>query len=300
MSKAEINTTGLFIDRTKAPNKDDQGIIDIGKNCSKCNQLDFLPFQCEFCNQVFCSNHRTLDQHDCKGKAKFEKGKVISRHSDHLGSVQSLFPDRDANKRTVEQKLAAAKPKPTTILETQFRVGDVAKNASNAFSKFNKFLKLQKKKNLSSGSTLGKLFTSSTKTPKPKPTNSVVDLALLRKLAKGDIKVAVGDRIYIWCLYINPKNTDSETVESEELSKINIDKDKKPIYISKNWPVGRALDSIADQLSIRNFNNSTNELSERLNIFKLKDEVPTLMKASDRCNTSFKNCDTIYLVKGSI
>ena len=45
----------------------------------------------------------------------------------------------------------------------------------------------------------------------------------------------------------------------------------KPVFISKNWVVGRSLDSIADNLHIQNKNNVTNESLEKLNIFKLED-----------------------------
>ena len=44
----------------------------------------------------------------------------------------------------------------------------------------------------------------------------------------------------------------------------------KPVFISKNWVVGRSLDSIADNLHIQNKNNVTNESLEKLNILNWK------------------------------
>lgn len=40
---------------------------DLGKHCSvqDCNQLDFLPFTCDVCRQVFCLEHRSYSKHHC-------------------------------------------------------------------------------------------------------------------------------------------------------------------------------------------------------------------------------------------
>ncbi|KAK6456251.1 uncharacterized protein RJT20DRAFT_5644 [Scheffersomyces xylosifermentans] len=278
MSRASIdNTTSLFIDKNQAPKKD-QGIIDIGKNCSKCSELDFLPFHCEFCNLTFCSKHRTLESHDCAGIEKFQRSRTSSPPYEGP-SAKTLFPDSDQRKRVLNERLNNAKPKPTNILDKQFRVGDIAAYTPNAFSKLNKFLKIQREKSKSSSSTLGKIFNSK---PRAASNNKVVELAQLRKQAKGDSKISVNDRVYIWALYVNGQKdseSNSNSRESDEFSRINVEKDRKPIFVSKNWVVGRALDSIADNLQIKNINNSTNKSDERLNIFKLDEtEAPILIQ----------------------
>ncbi|MCO5576391.1 hypothetical protein L7F22_030201 [Adiantum nelumboides] len=40
---------------------------DLGRHCfvSECNQLDFLPFTCDVCHQVFCLEHRSYSKHQC-------------------------------------------------------------------------------------------------------------------------------------------------------------------------------------------------------------------------------------------
>ncbi|KAA8548053.1 hypothetical protein F0562_004686 [Nyssa sinensis] len=40
---------------------------DLGMHCqhSECNQLDFLPFKCDACRNVFCLEHRSYKSHDC-------------------------------------------------------------------------------------------------------------------------------------------------------------------------------------------------------------------------------------------
>ncbi|XP_017477435.1 PREDICTED: AN1-type zinc finger protein 2A [Rhagoletis zephyria] len=41
----------------------------LGQHCneSTCNRLDFLPFKCDSCNQVYCSSHFNYDNHSCIG-----------------------------------------------------------------------------------------------------------------------------------------------------------------------------------------------------------------------------------------
>ncbi|KAM9125531.1 LOW QUALITY PROTEIN: AN1-type zinc finger protein 2A [Pangshura tecta] len=45
---------------------------DLGKHCSEktCKQLDFLPLKCDACEEVFCKNHITYDQHKCTSSYK--------------------------------------------------------------------------------------------------------------------------------------------------------------------------------------------------------------------------------------
>ncbi|XP_075687528.1 AN1-type zinc finger protein 2A [Rhinoderma darwinii] len=45
---------------------------DLGKHCSEvtCKQLDFLPMTCDACQDVFCKDHITYDQHKCSSAYK--------------------------------------------------------------------------------------------------------------------------------------------------------------------------------------------------------------------------------------
>ncbi|KAF4390664.1 hypothetical protein G4B88_015554 [Cannabis sativa] len=51
---------------------------DLGRHCqnSDCNQLDFLPFNCDNCNKVFCLEHRSHKSHNCP-KPDHNSRKVI-------------------------------------------------------------------------------------------------------------------------------------------------------------------------------------------------------------------------------
>jgi predicted nucleic acid binding AN1-type Zn finger protein len=39
--------------------------LHLGKHCTFCKQQDFLPFKCGGCNDFFCLEHRTFENHNC-------------------------------------------------------------------------------------------------------------------------------------------------------------------------------------------------------------------------------------------
>lgn len=47
----------------------------IGKHCTvkTCNQIDFLPFNCQYCRGIFCAGHWKLSQHDCPKRELAER-----------------------------------------------------------------------------------------------------------------------------------------------------------------------------------------------------------------------------------
>lgn len=48
---------------------------NLGQQCSlqNCSQLDFLPFTCTNCQQIFCKEHYITSAHDCKHLNEFFK-----------------------------------------------------------------------------------------------------------------------------------------------------------------------------------------------------------------------------------
>ncbi|CAN6217543.1 unnamed protein product [Urochloa humidicola] len=50
---------------------------DLGAHCDDpdCNQLDFLPFDCDGCAKVFCAAHRTYRDHGCAKAA--DQGRTV-------------------------------------------------------------------------------------------------------------------------------------------------------------------------------------------------------------------------------
>lgn len=52
---------------------------DLGKHCTvdDCKQIDFLPFTCDCCHQVFCLAHRSYSKHQCPNANKQDVTVVI-------------------------------------------------------------------------------------------------------------------------------------------------------------------------------------------------------------------------------
>lgn len=272
-----LHQSNLLMTQPKI-NPEDQGVMNIGKNCYKCNQLDFLPFYCEFCKHVYCSNHRSLDVHDCVGRPQ----RPVSPSLYDGPTAASLFPDSQKRKEKLEKSFKDASP--TTIKEQQ-----QAKTGSKpgAMMKLTKFLHLQK---LQRSGTLTSLFGKLK--GKPSGTNKIAETSTIKKTAKGSNLVPAQDRVYIWVVFIDGNE--------ETLGKTDITKQRKGVWISSKWSMGRALDSIADVLNIRNSNNSTQETSDRLNLFKVVEENPDLLQTSAKVQGKLTNGDTLYLVRGPL
>lgn len=264
---SSVSSHHLLMNKVQTPH-DDQGIMDLGKNCHQCHDLDFLPFHCEFCNHTYCSKHRSAELHNCVGRPQRQgAGQVYAGPT-----AASLFPDREKRRQQLEKLLKEASPTPTTI--AQKVVGK-----SSPLMKLTKYLHIQRTKR--------KSFLSRSKSPNP-----VVEVASIKKVAKGAAKVPVTDRVYLWVLHI--KRSD------DELDKISFEAERKGVWVLKKWSAGRALDSIADTLGIININNSTQQSAERLSLFKVEREAPVLLGTSKKVGEALSNGATVYLVRGSM
>lgn len=256
------------------PILEDQGVLDIGKNCFLCNQLDFLPFHCELCDHIYCSQHRSIDVHHCKRPER------INEQTKYDGpSAASLFPDPAKRQKELEKKFD------NIALKLAAAIAKTEKSKSTPLAKLKKFLQIQKK-NQSKGS-LKAIFGNSKSQSSSSP---LVQLAALKKVAKGPSNIQLADRIYIWALYID-RNED-------DLGSISVETEKRGLWLLRNWSVGRSLDLIASLLKIMNYNNSTQHTNERLTLFRVQNDEPVLLELSKKNLGSFTNGDTLYLVKG--
>ena len=54
-------------------------LLSLGKHCEaeECNQLDFLPFQCDACGQTYCLDHRSYQAHKCEKEAGRESTTLV-------------------------------------------------------------------------------------------------------------------------------------------------------------------------------------------------------------------------------
>lgn len=259
---------------SEVASSDDQGVMDLGKNCLLCNQLDFLPFHCEFCNKTYCSTHRSLEVHNCVGRPQ-----RTSHGQQYSGpTAASLFPDRA---KDVKQLNALMKSTELGSLKDKSSAGK-----ASPFMKLTKFLHIQRMNRMSEQKKLS-LFKSKSQKPNP-----VIELAKVKKLAKGPAAISVHDRLYVWVLFVD-RNV-------EDLHEISLEKDRRAVWVLKNWSVGRALDSIAETLAVGNYNNSSQTSTVRLALFKLEGDTPVALETAKKTAQTFSAADTLFLVRGEI
>lgn len=69
---------------------------DLGKHCSveECKQIDFLPFTCDGCRQIYCLEHRSYLKHNCP---KADRGDVTVVICPLCAKGVRLNPDEDPN-----------------------------------------------------------------------------------------------------------------------------------------------------------------------------------------------------------
>jgi len=107
-------------------------------------------------------------------------------------------------------------------------------------------------------------------------------LNALKKTAKGDEKVPMERRVY---LYVEAEaNTTSSKLP------------KGDFWYSKDWSVGRVLDAAAKSLQIQNLNNSGKGEEERLRIFHV--EQGRLLEYSEKSGDVCVNGNTVVLLRG--
>ena len=121
--------------------------------------------------------------------------------------------------------------------------------------------------------------------PKPKPSTAasrIVTLNALKKSAKGDDKIPVEKRVY---LYVEAEaNTTTAKLP------------KGDFWYSKEWSVGRMLDVAAKGLQVQNVNNRGGGEEEKLRVFHV--EGGRLLEFGEKVGDVVANGNTIVLLRG--
>lgn len=287
---------------TTVGRKNEDGMMDIGKHCTICRQLDFLPFVCPKCEKSYCNNHRMdFNKHQCvidEQKAKLaalERAKVdVSK----LPKSADVFPDLDKIRRDAEikhkeernkkigQRLTDVKDsnnKPLTSIEVAMLrlkklLGNSAKSKKSSSTK------------PSSGSSLLRGFVGGSS--KPDLTASrMVEMNKLKRSAKGDNRINASDRVYVWVIYTSDDDTTFEVKSGQ--------------FFSKKWPIGKMLDSSAEISKIKNVNNREVDESLRLAMFRKvrsgeKDAASEFVyiPTSGRVEKEIRDGDEVYILRG--
>jgi predicted nucleic acid binding AN1-type Zn finger protein len=274
----------------------------IGKHCQfeYCNQLDFLPFLCQSCNKTFCLDHRTETGHKCSNpgawarkRREVEKSRVAYGEGRRL---RDLVPEKPCDSPACKTVVGTAR-NPGVHCSTCNRdyclqhrlkeehgcknlipIGarpapvDVAQRTKNALERFKAWGSSKKEQ-------AGRVL------PKPKPSSAAMRLVAvnnLKKTAKGDEKLPVEKRVYLY-------------VEAEAAS-TTAKFPKGEFFYSKDWVIGRVLDAAARSLQVQNVNNQSSDESDKLRVFHV--EGGRLLEFGEKVGSALVSGNSIVLLRG--
>lgn len=258
------------------------GMLDVGTHCYYCKQLDFLPFHCNKCKHDFCTKHRLPESHHCEALTTAmttnTTGTTPHVRNNHEKFFQSLLPAKGSER--VKQQEQHSSTSSTSSHTTTIKSSLNKRSLDKLIKFFNKHKSSSKNRKQS------------------KSKSSTISTIQLQKVARGDTKIPLQNRIYIYCYIVDDDKEDSNDAKQSEPS---------PIYINKIWPIGRVIDYLATQLNIKNLNlnadpntklilykaaNSSSSLSTGQNLIELN--------VNDRVNNNIHNLDTLYLIRGEL
>ncbi|XP_022092121.1 AN1-type zinc finger protein 1-like [Acanthaster planci] len=208
--------------------------LDIGKHCSvkSCKQLDFLPFQCTGCSEIFCLEHRSFDAHCCS------QANITQDHKDFGGptSYECSFPgceDRElipvscqhcGNNYCLSHR-HQQDHECTKLVEALPRMAKTAELVEQIQESYK-----------AKGATVSKRKIGA----KSQQTAAKVALMKMKMNALGDKAIPQSERLYFKVAL--PREHDS-------------DLKGQAIFFSSVWSVGRAIDKVASIVKLRNDNN---------------------------------------------
>ncbi|KAG7287326.1 hypothetical protein NEMBOFW57_006835 [Staphylotrichum longicolle] len=278
----------------------------IGSHCqyAYCNQLDFLPFQCQSCNKTFCLDHRTEDGHACTNPGAWAARKRAAELAKHSAGEGRRMRDLVAQKPCADEGCKTVVGTSLTpgvhcancnrdyCLKHRLRedhdcknkvpigaraagaaqaaaVADGAKSALERFRLWGQAKKQQAKVSLASPSSKQKV-------------QQMVAVNTLKKTAKGDAKIAPEKRVYLY-------------VEAESATaKAKIPKGE--FFYSQDWVVGKMLDAAARSLQVQNINNQSNSEEDRLRVFHV--EGGRMLEFNEKLGAVLQSGNTVVLLRG--
>jgi predicted nucleic acid binding AN1-type Zn finger protein len=278
----------------------------IGSHCqySYCNQLDFLPFQCQSCNKTFCLDHRTEDSHACTNPGAWAARKreaELAKHSAGEGRrMRDLVSQKpcadDGCKTTIgtalvpgvhcgncnrdyclkhrlrEDHACSSKTPIGARAASAAQAAAVADGAKSALERFRLWGQAKKEQ---------AKVTFSSPSAKPKVAQMIA-VNNLKKTAKGDAKIAPEKRVYLY-------------VEAEAATaKAKLPKGE--FFYSQDWVVGKMLDAAARSLQVQNINNQSNSEEDKLRVFHV--EGGRMLEFSEKLGKVLQSGNTVVLLRG--
>lgn len=278
-----------------SPNKNpSDGLLQVGDHCAFCNELDFLPFICDGCGSSFCQNHRKPELHECKKTLK------QAQQQRPVGS-KPLTTTVKSNTKPYTNTATAQKTAATNQGKRLGGTGQptaTAKDTPSASTKNNNLAALQKLKAIwgskktptSSSTTKSKTASESASSGSSsilswkKPSfatqraQELKALAQLKNDAKGDAKIPLDSRIYLY-------------IESPDGLK------KAPLYYKKDMVTGVLLDRSADALRVNLSTLNKTDNGSRIALFlsRTNQFLPYNEKLDKTLGGAIKNGDTLQL-----
>ncbi|CAL7938477.1 unnamed protein product [Xylocopa violacea] len=207
---------------------------NLGERCSikDCKQLNFLPFKCDHCHDLFCKEHFHIASHKClslKDKITYTKVKAPN----YLCSDESC-------KETSPIEMQCIKCKKHFCL--QHRYHGCLEYSNEEKTTMLKKWQIPKKQFAEAKAIVDQEIANTLKKSKNIAMANKVRLMRVKGSAVGAKNIPMIERCYF---LVYPPTT----ITNKHIGPT------KGIYVNKNWTIGKAIDSIADILKISNNNN---------------------------------------------
>ncbi|KAK5107995.1 hypothetical protein LTR62_008889 [Meristemomyces frigidus] len=276
----------------------------IGARCQMlyCRQLDFLPFKCESCKGKYCLDHRSETAHECKNAGAWARRRAQAQQTD---ITRAYTPSPKPTLLNHEQQ--CADPSCKTLINTPLVLGIQCDKCNRSYCLKHRFTnqhncekltplgarpagQTQREKGLAAFEKL-KIWGATKRAALPKaPVSSskqaaaarVQEMANLKKTAKGDAKIPMEKRVY---LYVEAS---SDTVASKQ--------PKGTFFYNTDFNVGKTLDLAAKSLQVSNINNRSDSEEDKLRVFHV--EGGKLLGFSEKLAACVQTGNTIVLLRG--
>ncbi|XP_075228810.1 AN1-type zinc finger protein 1-like isoform X2 [Lycorma delicatula] len=218
----------------------------LGEHCSHpdCKQLDFLPTPCALCNLMYCKDHFSPISHSCpKQINNIVTSKVASE------SFKCNY--KDCSTSTAVEMLCTKCHQNFCVTHRHHACQEISKKDVDKW----RAPKEQFKKVKAETDKLveERLRMAQQSSPSKQRLVNKIKLMKIKGKAFGDNRIPETDRVFFLVYYPYTEGTSKES---------------RPLFVSKTWSVGRAIDFFAKRMKVENNNNV--EDAPKLRLF-LKD-----------------------------
>ncbi|XP_058794473.1 AN1-type zinc finger protein 1-like [Phymastichus coffea] len=247
-----------------------------GQQCTidDCKQLDFLPFTCNYCGDIFCKNHFHVTCHKCC--------KVIDNEADGTEKLTHFVCTKDECSEKSPVEMPCVKCKKHFCLIHRHH-GCLELSTEQKLSELKKWEK-PKQEFVNAKTVADKEIAKNLKKSQNSAMANKVRLMRLKSKSCGNNGIPADERCYFLVYY--PINGSTKSSESS-----------KGVFVSTYWSIGKVIDTIADLLKVPNNNNNTNAIKLRLFDYStgniVEDQMDTNLGKVIEAKTLFNGQDVI-------